>query len=76
MPNTRGPGQANTNFSIIKDTMFFERYKLQFRAEFFNLFNRVEFGLPDANYGDTTFGVISSQANIARQIQFGMKLYW
>ena len=76
LPNTRGPGQSNTNFSIIKNTMFFERYKLQFRAEFFNLFNRVEFGLPDTNYGDSTFGVISSQANIPRQIQFGTKLYW
>jgi hypothetical protein len=76
LPSTRGPGQANTNFSIIKDTQFFERYRLQFRAEFFNLFNRVEFGLPDTNFGDSTFGVISNQANIARQIQFGLKFYW
>ena len=76
LPNTRGPGQANTNFSIIKNNVFFERYKLQFRAEFFNVFNRVEFGLPDTNYGDSTFGIISSQVNIPRQIQFGMKLYW
>jgi hypothetical protein len=76
LPNTRGPGQANTNFSIIKDTVLRERYKLQFRAEFFNVFNRVGFGLPDTNFGDSTFGVISNQANIPRQIQFGMKLYW
>jgi hypothetical protein len=76
MPSTRGPGQANTNFSVIKDTTFLERYKLQFRAEFFNLFNRVEFGTPDTNFGDSTFGVISSQVNIPRQIQFGMKFYW
>ncbi len=76
LPNTRGPGQANTNFSVIKDTTFFERYRLQFRAEFFNFFNRTEFGLPDTGFGDSTFGVISSQVNIPRQIQFGLKLYW
>lgn len=76
LPNTRGPGQANTNFSIIKNTTFFERYRLQFRAEFFNLFNRVEFGLPDTSFGSSTFGVISNQVNIPRQIQFGMKFYW
>jgi hypothetical protein len=76
LSSIRGPGQANTNFSAIKDTTFFERYRLEFRAEFFNLFNRVEFGLPDSNYGDTTFGQISTQVNIPRQIQFGLKLYY
>jgi len=72
----RGPGQANTNLSIIKDTTFLERYRLEFRGEFFNIFNRVEFGLPDTTYGDTTFGQISTQVNIPRQIQFGLKLYF
>jgi hypothetical protein len=76
LPNTRGPGQNNTNFSVIKDTRFAERYRLQFRAEFFNLFNRVEFGLPDSTLGSASFGVISSQVNIPRQIQFGLKFYW
>lgn len=76
MPNSRGPGQANTNLSILKDTRFHERYRLQFRAEFFNAFNRVEFGMPDTGFGSPTFGVISYQANIPRQIQFGMKFYW
>jgi hypothetical protein len=74
--NLRGPGQANTNLSIMKNTVFRERYRLQFRAEFFNLFNRVEFGLPDSSLGSSTFGVISSQVNLPRQIQFGLKLYW
>jgi hypothetical protein len=74
--SVRGPGQANTNFSLIKDTVFHERYRLQFRGEFFNVFNRVEFGLPDSNFGDSTFGVISTQTNIPRQIQFGLKFYW
>src|SRR5262249_53679763 len=76
LPTTRGRGQANTNFSIVKNTMFFERYRFQFRAEFFNFFNRVEFGNPDTNFGDSTFGIISNQVNIPRQIQFGTKFYW
>ena len=40
------------------------------------MFNRVEFGIPDTNFGDSTFGVISNQVNIPRQVQFGMKFYW
>jgi hypothetical protein len=74
--NLRGPGQANTNLAMMKNTVFGERYRVQFRAEFFNLFNRVEFGLPDGNLGSSTFGVISSQVNLPRQIQFGLKFYW
>jgi hypothetical protein len=76
LSSLRGPGQANTNLSVIKDTTFLERYRLEFRAEFFNLFNRVEFGSPDTNFGDTTFGQISTQVNIPRQVQFGLKLYF
>jgi Carboxypeptidase regulatory-like domain/TonB dependent receptor-like, beta-barrel len=76
LPNTRGPGQANTDISIIKNTVFKEPYRLQFRAEFFNAFNRPEFGFPDMSFGSATFGRISSQVNIPRQIQFGIKFYW
>jgi hypothetical protein len=75
LPNTRGPGQANADISFIKNTQFGER-SIQFRAEFFNAFNRPEFGQPDRNFGSGTFGQISYQANLPRQIQFGLKFYW
>jgi hypothetical protein len=69
----RGPGLANTDFSAFKEFGAAERLKLQFRAEAFNVFNHVEFGNPDTGVTDTTFGVISSQANSPRQLQFGLK---
>ncbi len=76
LPHTRGPGQANTDFSLIKDTRIGERYNIQFRSEFFNFLNRPQFGQPNTTAGSITFGQITSQVNLPRQIQFGLKLYW
>jgi hypothetical protein len=75
LPDTRVEGQKNFDFSLFKNTYFGPDGKLdmQFRAEFFNLFNRVQFGYPGATLGTSNFGVISSQANEAREIQLGMK---
>ena len=42
----RGPGFNNTDISVIKDTKLKENVALQFRAEFFNLFNHTNWGLP------------------------------
>ena len=42
----RGPGFENTDFSVTKDTRIHENVTLQFRAEFFNLFNHVNYGVP------------------------------
>ena len=47
---------------------------LQFRTEFFNLFNRVQFGNPNVSAGNPSFGVISSQANTPRLVQFALRL--
>jgi hypothetical protein len=76
-----GPGVNNWNVSAIKDQSLSDRFKLQLRFEFYNLFNRVQFGQPDNLIGDTgTFGTSSSQVGQpdgttgARQIQFAMKL--
>jgi hypothetical protein len=51
--------------------------KLQFRSEFFDVFNHVNFGLPDTSVLDSNFGQITSTANAAngsREIQFALKL--
>ena len=72
-----GPALANTDLSILKDFAFRERYRLQFRTEFFNTFNQVNFNNPD-NYvedGPGTFGAIQS-ARAARVIQFALKFIW
>ena len=78
-----GPRFVNTDFSIIKDIplSFREGTALQFRAEFFNLFNHPEFymggsggsGEQDIN-APATFGVINNTVNNARLIQFALKL--
>ncbi len=78
-----GPRFVNTDFSIIKNFVlpFREGTALQFRAEFFNLFNHPEFymggaggsGEQDIN-APSTFGVINNTVNNARLIQFALKL--
>jgi hypothetical protein len=73
----RGPGIANYDFSLVKKTSFRERYSLEFRAEIFNLFNRVQFGRPNTAQtvsANNTFGVITTQANGPRLIQMAMHL--
>jgi hypothetical protein len=76
-----GPGLATLDFSLLKNTSLSERFHLQFRAEFFNLLNRANFGTPNAVVFTSasvtpspTAGVITSTATTSRQIQFGLKL--
>jgi hypothetical protein len=68
-----GPGFQNVNASLVKNTALTERVNLQFRAEFFNIFNHPNFGLPDNFLGSPTFGRITT-ARDPRHIQFGAKL--
>jgi hypothetical protein len=72
-----GPGFANTDFSAVKNFPlgFREGAQLQFRAEFFNLFNHPQFATPGSDLNSpATFGVISSTVNTPRVIQFALKL--
>jgi hypothetical protein len=68
-----GPGWANLDFSIIKDTKITESKSLQFRAEFFNVLNLATFGQPGNVLGSSGFGVITSTATRERRIQFGLR---
>ncbi len=70
-----GPGLNNWDLSVAKNNRFGERYNLQFRAEFFNLFNRAGFNQPSrvVNVAAPRFGAITS-AGRAREMQFGLKL--
>lgn len=65
---------SNFDFSIIKDTRITERSTLQFRSEFFNLFNQHAFGAPGSVLGSSNFGVANSTVLAERQIQFGLRL--
>lgn len=69
---TQAAGLGQYDFSLFKDFRFTESKTLQFRAEFFNLFNRVNFGLPNNDASSPTFGQVES-ALAPRQIQFALK---
>ncbi len=84
-----GPGLATWDFSVLKDTSIREKFKLQFRAEIFNLLNRANFNTPsliadvllpapDATVPvqSPAAGTITSTSTSSRQIQFGLKLLW
>jgi hypothetical protein len=77
-----GPDFVNTDFSAIKNFRLpYERMNLQFRAEFFNLFNHPQFNAPGLSStpgadlaSPGTFGIITSTVNNPRVIQFALKL--
>src|SRR5713226_1939454 len=76
-----GPDFVNTDFSVIKQfALPRENMGLNFRAEFFNLFNHAQFGLPNtgsnpfADVSAPNFGSVSSTVNNPRVVQFGLKL--
>ncbi len=70
-----GPGFVNTDFSVIKQfALPREGMGLNFRAEFFNLFNHPQFGSPVADINAPGFGSVNSTVNNPRLVQFGLKL--
>jgi hypothetical protein len=86
-----GPGFHRFDFSTFKDIAFSERYKLQFRAEIFNIFNHPNFNAPGfggngvvsisgaTNFTSGNFGEIGSTRDApydSRQIQFALKFYY
>jgi len=73
-PNMRSEGIDNFDFSVFKDTALTERFKLQFRTEFFNLFNRVQFNAPGGSLGTPQFGVVTATRNQPRLVQFALRL--
>jgi len=75
-----GPGFFNVDMSLVKNTRIGERWGAEFRAEFFNLFNRANFGRPvNAVFDEDgsirgNAGRIVLTSNSSRQIQFGTKI--
>jgi len=71
---------VNTDFSAFKNFVLHEGYNLQFRAEFFNLFNHSQFYLPGGPTGMqdissiSSFGVIYGTVNNPRVIQFALRV--
>jgi hypothetical protein len=68
-----GPGLNNWDIALLKDTPIKEGMNLQFRTELFNAFNHAQFGEPDGNVDDASFGLITT-ANPPRIMQLSLKL--
>jgi hypothetical protein len=75
LPDVRGPGSVNSDISLLKNIPLTERFRVQFRAEAFNIFNNVNFGNPGTSVGGANYGVITS-AGGARVIQLALKFYY
>ena len=71
-----GPGEFQTDMGVFKNTNFGEHYRLQFRAEIYNLFNYAQFYQPDGNVTDgSDFGRVK-RAREPRLVQFALKFYF
>ncbi|MBL8150344.1 MAG: TonB-dependent receptor [Blastocatellia bacterium] len=78
------PGFTIVDFSVTKNTKLTERFRLQFRAEFFNIANNPEFARPSGSLLSANFGSLRDTADRGnplasggpRRIQFGLKLYF
>jgi hypothetical protein len=76
-PNIRYDGVKNFDIAIFKNTKFGPdgRIGAEFRAEFFNTFNRVQFNVPNTNCcGGASFGQVTSQYNLPRVVQFALRM--
>lgn len=75
----RGPSTNQLNLGLTKNFAIYERFKAQFRTEFFNVFNTPQLTPPNTDYNNTNvtngFGTIRSTYGFTnRQIQFGLRL--
>jgi hypothetical protein len=76
-----GPGLADLDMSLFKNTAIKEKANLQFRVEVFNILNRSNFGPPNTTVFSSgavspSAGLITTTATFPRQIQFGLKLMY
>src|SRR5438874_2171960 len=71
----RGPGYGDVDLSLQKNFSISERFRLQFRSDFLNAFNRVNLNTPATACCGGTMGLINTSQS-PRVIQFALKLYY
>jgi hypothetical protein len=77
LSNLRGFGYAGENVGLLKTFRFSERFRLQFRFELYNVFNRHYFSDPNTDIGNASqFGHVTSTAGSPREGQFGARFEW
>jgi hypothetical protein len=70
----RGDGANNFDVSFFKNFAVTERIGLQFRGEFFNIFNSPQFAEPNGAFGNAAFGSVTAQLNDPRDVQLALRL--
>ena len=70
----RGPGFANMDLMIGKQFIIREGMRVQFRSEYFNVTNRVNFGLPQGNLRSSLFGQSTGLSGQPRQVEIGFRV--
>ena len=73
-PTLRSDFIEALDFSLFKNFRYRERWKIQFRAEAFNVFNHPVFGGANTVFGNPNFGRVVSQATAPRQLQLALRL--
>jgi Carboxypeptidase regulatory-like domain len=69
-----GPTFRDVDFNAFKDFIITHEARVQFRAEFFNILNNTNYGLPDDSVQDAAFGQILTAAGNGREVQFAVKV--
>lgn len=72
--NVRADGIRNWDLSVLKNTLIREGMNAQFRAEFLNAMNHVNFAAPNTSPTSTAFGQVTAQQGYARRIQMVFRL--
>ena len=72
----RSPLTFQDDLSAVKTFPIAERFNGELRLEAFNFLNKVDFGFPNTTFGSSSFGSISSQANLPRNIQLALKIHF
>lgn len=74
-PNVRFGPTRHADFAILKNFVAMERFKIQFRGEFFNLTNTPQFGRANTDISSGDFGRVSGTTNIGpRNVQMGLRI--
>ena len=73
IPTVRGPFQQQWDFFVTKTFPFKEKYAVQFRSDFFNLFNHPNFVITNASFGSAAFGIYDTTAGNPRIAQLALR---
>ena len=75
-PGLTGPRFWQLDSTLSKNFQISERFRIEFRMEAYNLFNKFIPSNPDTNVYSSTFGMSTNQANLGREMQYALKLYF